>query len=200
MQRRYSFAPAHCRKLEAVGAAQYENKGVVYCASCDGPLFRWTGCCRCRRRQCRFRDGGSASGLLQERHAHQSRRFFPCRSRYHREAFLNPKLTIIKDAIIKEIKGGKFVSSIVYTKDGQDIELPDASSSRSVLFRIPTLKGTLEINSYGQIVVDPRMQMSKTEGIWAAGDCTDGLYHQNNIAAGEGVKALEDIYMHLHTK
>ncbi len=27
------------RKLEIPGADQFENKGVVYCASCDGPLF-----------------------------------------------------------------------------------------------------------------------------------------------------------------
>ena len=33
--------------------------------------------------------------------------------------------------------------------------------------------------------------------VWAAGDCTDGLYHQNNIAAGDAVKALEDIYLFL---
>ena len=37
-------------------------------------------------------------------------------------------------------------------------------------------------------------------GVWAAGDCTDGLYHQNNIAAGDAIRALEDIYLHLHTK
>ncbi|TAK58042.1 FAD-binding protein [Patescibacteria group bacterium] len=37
-------------------------------------------------------------------------------------------------------------------------------------------------------------------GIWAAGDCTDGLFHQNNIAAGDAVKAIEDIYNFLHTK
>jgi len=34
-------------------------------------------------------------------------------------------------------------------------------------------------------------------GVWAAGDCTDGLYHQNNIAAGDAVKALEDIYLYI---
>ena len=37
-------------------------------------------------------------------------------------------------------------------------------------------------------------------GVWAAGDCTDGLYHQNNIAAGDAVKALEDIYLFLNAK
>jgi thioredoxin reductase len=33
-----------------------------------------------------------------------------------------------------------------------------------------------------------------------AGDASNGLYHQNNIAAGDAVKALEDIYMWLHKK
>ncbi|PIT90888.1 hypothetical protein COU17_03510 [Candidatus Kaiserbacteria bacterium CG10_big_fil_rev_8_21_14_0_10_49_17] len=37
-------------------------------------------------------------------------------------------------------------------------------------------------------------------GVWAAGDCTDELYHQNNIAAGDAVKALEDIYTNLKTR
>jgi thioredoxin reductase len=47
-------------------------------------------------------------------------------------------------------------------------------------------------------MVDPRTQMTSVEGIWAAGDVTDGLYHQNNIAAGDAVKALEDIYLYIH--
>jgi thioredoxin reductase len=42
--------------------------------------------------------------------------------------------------------------------------------------------------------------MTSTPGVWAAGDCTDGIYHQNNIAAGDAVKALEDIYVHLNAK
>jgi thioredoxin reductase len=37
-------------------------------------------------------------------------------------------------------------------------------------------------------------------GVWAAGDCTDGLYHQNNIAAGDAVKALEDLYFFLKAR
>jgi thioredoxin reductase len=44
------------------------------------------------------------------------------------------------------------------------------------------------------------LQSNQTKGIWSAGDCTDGLYHQSNIAAGDAVKALEDIYNYLHAK
>jgi thioredoxin reductase len=45
--------------------------------------------------------------------------------------------------------------------------------------------------------VDGKSQRSSVEDIWAADNCSDGLYHQNNIAAGDAVKALEDIYYYL---
>ena len=67
-------------------------------------------------------------------------------------------------------------------------------------FSILSKEPTLELNKIGQIPVDPKTQQTKVSGIWAAGDCTDELYHQNNIASGDAVKALEDIYMTLHTK
>ena len=57
------------------------------------------------------------------------------------------------------------------------------------------VKDLVDTNATGNILVDPRTQRTSHLGIWAAGDCTDGLYHQNNIAAGDAVKALEDIYV-----
>ena len=56
------------------------------------------------------------------------------------------------------------------------------------------------MTKYRQIITDPRTQRTSLDGVWAAGDCTDGLYHQNNIAAGDAVKALEDIFIYLHAK
>jgi thioredoxin reductase len=45
------------------------------------------------------------------------------------------------------------------------------------------------------IKIDPWTQRTSQNGIWAAGDVTNVKYHQNNIAAGDAVKALEDIYI-----
>jgi thioredoxin reductase len=47
------------------------------------------------------------------------------------------------------------------------------------------------------VKINPLTQETSEKGIWAAGDCTDVLYHQNNIAAGDAVKAIEDIYKFL---
>jgi alkyl hydroperoxide reductase subunit F len=58
-------------------------------------------------------------------------------------------------------------------------------------------KDAVALDVIGRIKIDAKNQRTNSEGIWAAGDCTDELYHQNNIAAGDGVKALEDIYLWL---
>ena len=59
------------------------------------------------------------------------------------------------------------------------------------------LASLVELDKTKHVVVDPLTQRTSLEGIWAAGDCTTGLYHQNNIAVGDAVKALEDVYVYL---
>ena len=110
----------------------------------------------------------------------------------------------VKNAVPKEIKGDKFVTSLIYadSSSNKDAEL----AVTGIFVEIGSLPNTdfvkefVIMDQYNQIVVDPRNQRSSTIGIWAAGDCTDGLYHQNNIAAGDAIKAIEDIYLELHTK
>jgi alkyl hydroperoxide reductase subunit F len=114
----------------------------------------------------------------------------------------NPKMHAILNAEILSVEGDKAVTGLAYrTKEkpekqtlpvqGIFVEIGSVPSTESV-------KGLVTLDAYGQIVVDPRNQRSSVVGIWAAGDITDGLYHQNNIAAGDAVKALEDIYLFLH--
>ena len=115
----------------------------------------------------------------------------------------NPKMKAIKNVEILEVKGDKFVEGIVYkTQDGQTIELP-VSGIFVEIGQIPNtafVKGLVPMDEYNRIKIDSLTQKTQTPGIWAAGDCTDVLYHQNNIAAGDAVQALEDIYLAIHTK
>jgi alkyl hydroperoxide reductase subunit F len=62
------------------------------------------------------------------------------------------------------------------------------------------VKELVPLDENGRIKIDARNQKTEIAGIWAAGDCTDVLYHQNNIAAGDAVRALEDIYLAIHLK
>lgn len=56
------------------------------------------------------------------------------------------------------------------------------------------VKDLVTINERGEVVVDPMTHATSRAGIWAAGDVTDGKYRQNNISAGDAVKAVLHIY------
>jgi alkyl hydroperoxide reductase subunit F len=187
------------RKLEAENADKFEHKGITYCASCDGPLFA---------DQDVLVIGGGNAGFETS-----AQLLAYCKSvtMVHRSAEFradeitvkkimeNPKFKAITNADILKVDGDQFVTSLTY-KDkisGEVHNIPTTGIFVEV-GQIPNtgfMKGTVEIDQFGKIVVDPMTQMSSVPGIWAAGDCTDGLYHQNNIAAGDAVKALEDIYV-----
>lgn len=189
------------KKLTVPGAEQYENKGITYCASCDGPLFSGMDVVVVGGGNAGFE---SAAQLL----AYCKSVTLLSRSEPRADAITIAKLkahenfTLVTNAVPKEIKGSVFVESITYTKTdtNEDITLP-VSAVFVEIGPIPATsfaEGVVDMTELKTIKIDPRTGRASTEGIWAAGDCTDVLYHQNNIAAGDAVRALEDIYLHIH--
>jgi len=59
------------------------------------------------------------------------------------------------------------------------------------------VKDLVDRDAYGAVKVDARTQMTSCPGIWAAGDVTDVLYKQNNVSAGDAIKAVLNVYDHL---
>jgi alkyl hydroperoxide reductase subunit F len=107
----------------------------------------------------------------------------------------------IANAVPVEIKGDGFVTSLSYKISGFDetIELP-VEAVFVEIGHVPATgfaSGLVEMDGINRIKIDHKSQRTSVSGIWAAGDCTDTLYHQNNIAAGDAVKAIEDIYLWL---
>lgn len=114
----------------------------------------------------------------------------------------NPKMTALKNVDLISIEGDKFVSGIKYkdmaTNEEKTISVQGIFVEIGQIPNTDIVKGFLNLDQYGKVITDPMIQRTSVKGVWAAGDCTDGLYHQNNIATGDAVKALEDIYLYLH--
>jgi NADH-dependent peroxiredoxin subunit F len=187
------------RRLEVPGADVLEHKGLTYCASCDGPLFGGMDVVVVGGGNAGFE---SAAQLL----AYCKSVTLLSRSAPRADAITieklkkNPKFTLIENVVPTKVAGQLFVESISYIKDGNETTLP-VSAVFVEIGQIPATsfaENIVEMNATKNIVINPRTQETSTKGIWAAGDCTDVLYHQNNIAAGDAVRALEDIYLHLH--
>ncbi len=195
---------SHRRKLDVPGAKEFDNKGLTYCASCDGPLFA--------DQDVVVVGGGNAAlessaqllaycksvTLLNRSETLRGDEVTIAKLSEH------PNFKIIKNAVPVEVQGDKFVTGIVYddavTHERHTLATPGIFVEIGLLPTTGFAKNVLTLNAIGQIPVDPRNQQTAVPGIWAAGDCTDGLYHQNNIAAGDAVRALEDIYVTLKTK
>ena len=191
------------RQLNVLNADKFEHKGITYCASCDGPVFSGQDVVVLGGGNAGFE---SASQLLAYCKSvtliHRNENFKA--DKVTVDAVLaHPNMKVITNAEVQEVNGEAFVSSITY-KDkttGQIHQLPTAG----IFVEIGAIPNTdfigdlVEKTEHGSIVVNPRNQRTSCAGIWSAGDCTDSLYQQNNIAAGDAVKALEDIYIALHT-
>src|SRR3990167_8056205 len=187
------------RKLDVPGAEKFENKGVTYCASCDGPLFGGMDVAVVGGGNAGFETAlqllaYAKSVTLIHRHAD-----FKADPITVEKARAHQNMHIIAHAEPTEIIGEQFVTGLKYTDKNSD-ETKELAVS-GVFAEIGVMPNTgfterlVALDPIKRIKVDPHNQRTSVEGIWAAGDCTDELYHQNNIAAGDGVKALEDIYL-----
>lgn len=189
------------RRLEVSGADRLEHKGLTYCASCDGPLFADQDVVVIGGGNAAFETAAQLLAYTKSVTLLNRSGRFRADPITVEKVLAHPKMKAVKNAVPKEILGEKFVSGIIYTDtaSGTDTEIKTPGIFVEIGL-IPTTwfaDGLVEMNEIKQIIVDPKTQMSSVPGVWAAGDCTNGLYHQNNIAAGDAVKALEDIYMYL---
>jgi len=190
------------RKLEVPGALEFENKGLTYCASCDGPLFGGMDTVIVGAGNAGFE---TAAQLLAYAKSvtliNRSPDFHRADKKTVDAVLAHPNMKVITNATPVEIKGSGFVSGLTIKDNttGARTEIPTAGIFVEIGMLPATdfVKDLVKLDEFNRIVVDARNQHTSVEGVWAAGDCTDELYHQNNIAAGDAVKALEDIYLYL---
>ncbi|MEX0918590.1 MAG: FAD-dependent oxidoreductase [Candidatus Paceibacterota bacterium] len=197
-------AGSYRRKLTVPGAAEFDQKGLTYCASCDGPVFSGQDVVVIGGGNAGFETAGQLLAYAKSVTLLHHTDKFKADKITVEKLLQNPKMTALTEADITEVKGDKFVTGITYrdkkTGETKDLSVGGVFVEIGFIPNTDFIKDLVTTNNFGAIVVDAKNQQSKTLGIWAAGDCTDALYHQNNIAAGDGVKAVEDIYVTLHLK
>lgn len=192
------------KKLPIPGADRLEHKGLTYCASCDGPLFSGMDVI--------VVGGGNAAfetvlqlvayckhvTLVNRGDTFRADEITVEKVRNH------PKVTIRTNLDMLEVMGDKFVSGLkILDKVNNQEEVLSAMGIFVEIGQISNgefFKNIAEVNEGGKIKIDPWTQRTSCDGLWAAGDVTNILYHQNNIASGDAVKALEDIYQWLQKK
>lgn len=192
------------RKLLIPGADTFEHKGLTYCASCDGPMFSGSDIVVIGGGNAAFESASQLLAYAKSVTILQRGPEFRADEITVKKVLEHPNVKAYTNTELVEIKGDTFVSSLVYTdvsaNETHDLKVTGIFVEIGLIPSTDFIGELVKKNTNGQIIVDPRTQRTSTVGVWAAGDCTDGLYHQNNIAVGDAVKALEDIYLAIHAK
>jgi NADH-dependent peroxiredoxin subunit F len=182
---------AQKRKLNIPGEKQLAGKGVVYCSTCDGPLFKDLTIAII---------GGGNSGLEAaiEMDGVAKKVYHVSRGEWTGDEILQDKVAAAKRVeVLKhhqpvEIHGQERVEGLT-VKDLQTgatrrLEVQGVFIEIGLFPQTDFLLDLLETNARGEIKVD-RHGQTGVRGIFAAGDATDSHDKQIVIAAGEGASA-----------
>lgn len=192
------------RSLGIPGEKEFLGRGVGYCVTCDGPLYSGKKIAVIGGGNFSF-DAALESAKYGEKVYILIREPQPKADELTQERVkANGKITLIANANLKEIKGEKMVSSILYedSRTGEKKEL----SVDGIFIEIgympvaEFLAELVDLNEAKEIIVDPRTGATKTPGLFAAGDVTDISTKQIIVAAGEGAKAAVAAYNFLEKK
>lgn len=191
------------KRLGVPGEDAFDGKGVAYCSICDAPLFGGKDV---------LVVGGGNAGLeaVVDLHAYAKTITLIQRSDALRGDLVTQEkmrgwdnVRVIYNSQITEIMGTAFVTGARIKNSTTGAE--DLLAVEGVFVEIGALPnsdlalGLVALDPIGRIVTDPRTGRASIPGIWAAGDVSDGLYQQNNIAAGDAIRALLNIHSYLHT-
>lgn len=189
------------RQLPAVNADIFEHKGLTYCASCDGPMFGGMDVAVIGGGNAAFETAAQLLAYAKTVTLLQRGDHYKADPVTVEKVLSHPNMTGVLHAAVKSVEGDKFVSGLTYTdtstNETRTLSVNGIFVEIGMMPNTSYLADVVALDEYKRVVIDPRTQKTGTPGIWAAGDCTDVLYHQNNIAAGDAVRALEDIYVTL---
>ncbi|MFA5256054.1 MAG: FAD-dependent oxidoreductase [Candidatus Omnitrophota bacterium] len=186
------------RELSVPGEKEFKNKGLTYCATCDGPLFAG--------KDVAVIGGGNSALDAVLQLIKIARRIYLVNIVSHLtgdpvmidKVHESDIVTVMNNAKVLGITGAEMVNGIKIRYDGRERIIP----VEGIFVEIGLIPNShfapdLDKNALGEIKVDC-CNRTNIPGIFAAGDVTDLPEKQIIIAAGEGSKASLSAFKYLN--
>ncbi|MEM5782702.1 MAG: FAD-dependent oxidoreductase [Candidatus Aenigmatarchaeota archaeon] len=177
------------KKINVPGEAEYLHKGISYCSICDMPLFKDKIVAIIGGGNSGVTAGLMASQIARKVYLLTKDKELTCEKILEDEIKSKNNVEIIKEAIIKNFYGDKFLRGIVYYTKNKEVDL----RVDGVFIHIGLVPSSSFIpnewkikNERDEIIVDKYCK-SNIDGLFAAGDITDLPYNQIGIAVGQGI-------------
>jgi len=189
------------RLLEVPGEKEFIGKGVSYCALCDGPVFRDKIVAVVGGGNSGFETALFLSNYVKKIYILEAGET-PKADKENQELVKKTgKVEIITQAKILKIEGDVLVNSLIYQDVGlnQEKKLDVEGVFIEIGYSPATafVKDLVDFSERDEILTESETFRTKTDGLFAAGDCNKGKYKQIVIAAGEGAEAALSAYEYI---
>lgn len=185
---------AKARYLDLPSIEAFRGRGVSACATCDGFFFKDGIIYVLGGGDTAAEEALFLTKFAKEVHIVHRRDELRAEKYMQEKLFEDPKIDIIWDSVVAEIKGSesvgveKIVLKNVKTgelteRDADGIFMGIGHSPATALF-----KGQIDLDENGYIICREGAK-TNVEGVFAAGDVRDPLFRQAVSAAGTGCKA-----------
>ncbi|UCC78661.1 MAG: FAD-dependent oxidoreductase, partial [Candidatus Zixiibacteriota bacterium] len=180
------------RRLSVPGEEELANKGVSYCALCDGAFFKGQEIAVVGGGDAAVEEGtfltkfGSKVYIIHRRDKLRASKIVQER------AFKNEKIEFIWDSVVEKIDGTNKVESVT-VKNVKTGKVKDLAVGAVFVFIgfVPNshlFREEIERDEIGYIITNHHMETS-IKGIWAIGDVRKQLCKQITNAVGDGTTA-----------
>jgi len=191
------------RPLEVPGEKEFIGRGVSYCVTCDGPVFKDKTIAVIGGGNAGFEAAIFMTNYAKKIYILEYGEKVKADQTNQEIAQKSGKIEIITSAAVKEIKGENFVNSLIYTdlKTKKEKKL-DIEGVFIEIGRQPAtsfVKGLVDFNERDEIKVEFETYQTKTPGLFAVGDVNVGVYKQIITACGEGCKAALSAYSYIRS-
>ncbi|SEN47733.1 alkyl hydroperoxide reductase subunit F [Terribacillus saccharophilus] len=183
---------ARWRNVNVPGEQEYKNKGVAYCAHCDGPLFEGKDVAVIGGGNSGIEAAIDLAGIVNHVTVLEFADTLKADEVLQKRAYSLPNVTIITNAQTTEITGDDNVNGITYverdTNEEKHIALQGVFVQIGLVPNTEFLADVVERTPMGEIIVDKHGQ-TNVPGLFAAGDCADTAYKQIIVSMGSGATA-----------
>jgi alkyl hydroperoxide reductase subunit F len=189
------------KRLQVPGEDVFDGKGVAFCSTCDAPFYQ-------NRDVAVVGSGNSALETVIDLLPYARTIYLLMRRTepkgdcvIQEKATKSPRLQIIKQAAVEAILGDQTVTGLRY-RDQETGEVKELAV-QGVFVAIGStpnsdfIRDLVDTNQAGEILVDHLTAKTSRRGIFAAGDVTNDPFKQNNISAGDGVRAALAAYHYI---
>ncbi|MFA4989159.1 MAG: thioredoxin-disulfide reductase [Candidatus Omnitrophota bacterium] len=191
---------AQPKKLGVEGEDKLTGRGVSYCGTCDGPLFKDKDVVVVGGGDRAIEDALFLAGYASSVHLIHRRNEFRAAQILVTKAQENPKIRFVLESVVEGIKGEDKVEAVrvkhAKTLQGSEIKCQGVFIFVGIIPNTAFIKNILETDAFGFIITDQAMHASK-EGVFACGDCVSKSLYQVVNACGEGAVAVNSAQKYL---